>query len=105
MYFYCESAKAEEKGYNFEIKSYSPVNLNLQEIAKHLTVAAETDTGSQPWLNYLQDGLNILSTQSESDFIQPSIETDKLYMSIGQRDLIEVAHPVPPDSQKKLVGI
>ncbi|VEN55881.1 unnamed protein product [Callosobruchus maculatus] len=31
----------------------------------------------------------------------PSAETDKLYMSIGERDLIEVAHPTPQDSSVK----
>lgn len=98
VYFYCESAKQTEKGYDFEIKSYSPANLNLQEIAKQLTAAAESPGyDSRPWVNYFRDGLNILNNQPETDFKQPNAETDKLYMSIGERDLIEVAHPIPLD--------
>lgn len=102
MYFYCESAKVNDKGYDFEIKSYSPVNQNLQDIAYHLATAASAENDvCPPWFNYFRDGLNILGNQPESDFSQPSAETDKLYMSIGERDLIEVAHPVPLDSASK----
>lgn len=72
--------------------------LNLQDIAKQLTVAAESPSNdTHPWVNYFRDGLNILNNQPETDFTQPNTETDKLYMSIGERDLIEVAHPVPQD--------
>lgn len=52
-------------------------------------------------MNYLNDGLNILGGQAEQDFRAPSAETDKLYMSIGERDLIEVAHPSPQDKTVK----
>lgn len=101
VYFYCDSAKATDKGCEFEIKSYAPANQNLQDIARQLT---EVNDGSAPWLKYFEDGLTKLSSQSESDFRQPSADTDKLYMSIGERDLIEVAHPVPQDDTiKRLV--
>ncbi|CAH1111619.1 unnamed protein product [Psylliodes chrysocephalus] len=103
IYFYCESAKSTEKGNEFEIKPYSPSNVKLQEIAMQLKSSTDSDSGSTPpWMNYLRDGLNILgSHQEESDFKMPNSDTDKLYMSIGEKDLIEVAHPIPQDSSRK----
>lgn len=32
--------------------------------------------------------------RTENDFTRPAANTDKLYMNIGNRDVIEVAHPV-----------
>lgn len=102
---YCENAHTTDKGYEYEIKPYSPSNFNLQEIAMQLKSSADQNVSSSPpWLNYLHDGLNILSSQNEPDFKAPSSSTDKLYMSIGERDLIEVAHPMPQDNAiKRLV--
>ncbi|XP_030755765.1 uncharacterized protein LOC115882072 isoform X2 [Sitophilus oryzae] len=106
IYLYCENAEVTDKGYQFEIKNYSPNNYCLQDISSQLKVSADQDeSGTPPWLKYLKEGLNILSSQREPDFNAPSAETDKLYMSIGERDLIEVAHPVPQDGNiKRLEG-
>ncbi|XP_022919928.1 uncharacterized protein [Onthophagus taurus] len=97
IYVYCDAAKQTEKGYEFEIKPYKPANSNLQKIASDLKSSIQNAENEAPWLKYIQNGLNILS-QSEQDFKKPSAETDKLYMSIGERDIIEVAHPVPQDN-------
>lgn len=95
---YCENAKASDKGYDFEVKSYGPNNFVLQDITSRLKSSVSGDNGvTPPWLNYLRDGLNVLSNQDEPDFKPPNADTDKLYMNIGDRDLIEVAHPVPQD--------
>lgn len=111
VYVYCENAKqiTNEKGSIetiFEMKPYKPNNYNLQDIANQLKAAADNSsnegTSSAPWANYLKDGLNILqATTKEPDFKPPSSDTDKLYMSIGERDLIEVAHPEPPSKAQK----
>lgn len=99
---YCESAKTSDKGFEFETKPYSPSNTNLQDIASKLKMSSESDrNATPPWMNYLREGLNILSGQAEQDFRAPSADTDKLYMSIGERDLIEVAHPAPLDKSVK----
>lgn len=45
---------------------------------------------------YLREGLDILTNQTEHDFKSPPPESDKLYMAIGERDVIEVAHPTAP---------
>lgn len=53
---------------------------------------------SPPWQTYLTEGLeNLRSLQSEHDFSAPPPESDKLYMAIGERDVIEVTHPTAPD--------
>lgn len=98
---YCENAKVKDNTFDFETKSYAPQMLNLQEIAKQLKDAADSDPSvTPPWMNYLRDGLNILGS-NESDFNSPSIETDKLFMTIGEKDLIEVSHPMPHDKSVK----
>ncbi|XP_044761930.1 uncharacterized protein LOC123319140 isoform X3 [Coccinella septempunctata] len=98
IYFYCEKALQNEKDCDFEFKSYRPNNLNLQEIAANLKSSADNDTRvSPPWVNYIRDALNILSSSPEPDFRPPSSDTDKLYMNIGNKDIIEVAHPLPQD--------
>ncbi|XP_076162734.1 uncharacterized protein LOC143144322 isoform X2 [Ptiloglossa arizonensis] len=96
IYVYCESAKANEGGdYHFETKEYCPPNLCLQEIAANLNEQSENET-NPPWQVYLKEGLDILSNQTEHDFKAPPPESDKLYMAIGERDVIEVAHPIAP---------
>ncbi|XP_015840503.1 uncharacterized protein LOC657396 isoform X2 [Tribolium castaneum] len=102
VYVYCETAKVSDKGYDFEVKHYRPNNFILQDISSQLKSSDSGDNGTvSPWAKYLKDGLNILSSQIETDFNPPSVETDKLYMTIGERDLIEVAHPVPQDKNIK----
>ncbi|XP_032679387.1 uncharacterized protein LOC116847921 isoform X2 [Odontomachus brunneus] len=103
-YIYCESAKMNENGnYHFETKEYCPPNLGLQEIAASLKKQIEDET-TPPWQTYMNEGLEILKNQSEHDFNAPPPESDKLYMAIGERDVIEVAHPTAPqDSENKRI--
>lgn len=102
IYFYCERAVQNEDKCDFELKSYRPHNLNLQDIAANLKKSADNDSKlSPPWVNYIRDALNILMSSPEPDFRPPNSETDKLYMNIGNKDLIEVAHPLPLDKSVK----
>ncbi|XP_069188466.1 uncharacterized protein [Procambarus clarkii] len=97
IYMYCDSAKTLESGsYEFETKSWGPPDLSLQNIAYQLKQQGEEKEGPTPWLQYMAEGNNKLSAQ-EMDFSRPNEETDKLYMSIGGSDVIEVSHPLPPD--------
>lgn len=96
IYVYCESAKTNENGdYHFETKEYCPPNLCLQEIAANLKHQSENES-NPPWQTYLKEGLDNLTNQTEHDFKSPPPESDKLYMAIGERDVIEVAHPTAP---------
>ncbi|XP_070519498.1 uncharacterized protein [Cardiocondyla obscurior] len=101
-YVYCESAKMNESGnYHFETKEYCPPNLGLQEIAATLKKQAENEA-FPPWQTYMKEGVQNLVNQSEHDFNAPPPESDKLYMAIGERDVIEVSHPTAPqDSMNK----
>lgn len=78
-----------------EFKTYFPVNPCLQGIAKSLEVHAE---GKKPWETYFNEGLTHLKDKIENDFTRPAANTDKLYMNIGNRDVIEVQHPQPQDT-------
>lgn len=78
-----------------ECKKYFPVNPCLQEIAKSLQSHIEA---KKPWETYFNEGLTHLKDKIENDFTRPSANTDKLYMNIGNRDVIEVQHPQPQDT-------
>lgn len=55
------------------------------------------DTANPPWRSFLKSGFENLATQLEHNFTAPPAESDKLYMTIGERDVIEVAHPSAPE--------
>lgn len=78
-----------------EERAYFPLNPSLQEIAKSLQAHTEM---KKPWEEYLNDGLLHLKEKIENDFSRPAQNTDKLYMNIGNRDVIEVQHPQPQDT-------
>ncbi|XP_014616189.1 PREDICTED: uncharacterized protein LOC106793619 isoform X2 [Polistes canadensis] len=106
VYVYCESAKINEKdNYHFETKEYCPPNLGLQEIAVNLRQQSENEI-NPPWQGYLKEGIENLGNQAEHDFKAPPAESDKLYMAIGERDVIEVAHPIAPQdaTNKRMEG-
>uniref|UniRef100_A0A2M4CT26 Winged helix-turn-helix domain-containing protein n=1 Tax=Anopheles darlingi TaxID=43151 RepID=A0A2M4CT26_ANODA len=75
-----------------DVKKYYPKNDDLQAIGRSL-VHSNSDT-RKPWVDYVREGLLHLSGRSENDFSRPDPSTDKLYMNIGNKDVIQVAHPV-----------
>ncbi|XP_055604274.1 uncharacterized protein LOC129752512 isoform X2 [Uranotaenia lowii] len=77
-----------------ELKTYYPVDDCLQTIGKTLH---SNDDGKKPWEVYIKEGLLNLSSRSDNNFDRPAPNTDKLYMNIGNKDVIEVAHPVSQD--------
>ncbi|XP_062536528.1 uncharacterized protein LOC134205358 isoform X4 [Armigeres subalbatus] len=77
-----------------DLKTYYPVDDCLQTIGKSLQV---NDDGKKPWEVYIKEGVANLSNRSDNDFSRPAPNTDKLYMNIGNKDVIEVAHPVDQD--------
>ncbi|BES97826.1 Conserved hypothetical protein [Nesidiocoris tenuis] len=96
-YTYCEHVKdAGDNEYVFEYKSHNPQVPSIQQVAASL-LEQYNGTGDCPWYEYMAEGRAVLEGQNEHDFGRPSSETDKLYMSIGEKDVIEVNHPVAPD--------
>ncbi|XP_049843024.1 uncharacterized protein LOC126293735 isoform X1 [Schistocerca gregaria] len=97
VYVYCENAALSESGgAEFEIKEYCPNNMGLQKIAAQLQAEAES-RDEPPWMQLMREAINSLQSESEHNFSQPPADSDKLYMAIGERDLIEVAHPSPQE--------
>ena len=96
-YIFCENAVSNADGtYKFETKDYYPRDFGLQIIVSKLKAESEREGGTIPWKTYLAEATEIMHADiSETDFSQPSLDSDKLYMPIGQQDIIEVAHPSP----------
>lgn len=77
-----------------ETRKYFPVNSCLQQIAGDLV---HDNRNSRPWEAYYDEGLRSLKEFTDSDFTRPAANTDKLYMHIGNGEVIEVQHPQPAD--------
>ncbi|KAH8397887.1 hypothetical protein KR222_004800 [Zaprionus bogoriensis] len=77
-----------------DVKTYFPVNDSLQQIAESLQANMEV---KRPWEVYLRDAQQTLAQKTESDFGRPDVKTDKLFMNIGNNEVIEVAHPIAAD--------
>ncbi|XP_070506117.1 uncharacterized protein [Chironomus tepperi] len=94
------STETKEKPYCYvysneeELKTYYPVNSCLQDIAKSL----QAQINGKPWETYFEEGLGHLKGKIDNDYSRPAANTDKLYMNIGNRDVIEVQHPLPQDT-------
>lgn len=96
-YTYCENVKNSPDGEcTFEYKSHSPASTIIQDIAAKLKEQYDLN-GDTLWYDYMKEGLSVLCNQNEHEFTRPSVDTDKLYMAIGEKDVIEVAHPQPQD--------
>lgn len=92
-YCYVYSGSTNNNGPS-EVKRYYPTDDCLQTIGRTIV---QNDDGKKPWLQYVQEGLQQLSGRSghaEHDFARPAPNTDKLYMNIGNKNVIEVAHPI-----------
>ncbi|KAL7743381.1 hypothetical protein ACLKA6_008356 [Drosophila palustris] len=77
-----------------DVKTYFPINDSLQQIAESLQANMEL---KRPWETYLNDAQQTLAQKTESDFGRPDAKTDKLFMNIGNNEVIEVAHPIAAD--------
>lgn len=92
VYLYCDKAVEKETGgIEFETRGWIPSSLILQEIACQLQAEGEDE-----WAQAAEEGMQILSEVDAADFARPPATSDKLYMAIGEKDVIEVAHPAAP---------
>lgn len=120
IYIYCNSATSPSDNpdnpdaatappvstetYTFDTKSYAPAMLYLQDIASRVRDATESSEGPPPWFNYINEALTALGDTPEQSFYAPAADTDKLYMNIGEGEMIEVAHPVETGAVKRFEG-
>lgn len=96
VYLYCEGVKSNvDDEYlspeHFSIKTWCPPSLDLQKISLNLWQKG-MNVRERPWEHYIEHSVKQLR---ESSFRRPSSETDKLYVSIGGEELMEVGHPQP----------
>ena len=109
IYQFCESVQEKPNGeIQFETKSWCPVDLAIQDIQSGLS---DKFLDEIPWTQYYNHGLEVLceghEVEENSDglgfvdqgWLRPDSETDKLYMSMGGGDVIEVGHPTPCDGK------
>ncbi|XP_067143243.1 uncharacterized protein [Centruroides vittatus] len=104
IYIYCENIKNSPEGNEsssnspekHSIKTWCPPCFELQMIAQQLWNQGLINPDNRPWENYIKEGLKSLQGQ-EAVFSRPPPDSDKLYMSIGGKDVIEVGHPQPPE--------
>jgi len=94
IYQYCQAAEVRETGEAvFETKSWCPPELSLQLLGEQLQQEAEASSPSTCWESNFNSALNEL--EQASTWHRPPPASDKLFMSIGGGDLIEVGHPTP----------
>lgn len=94
VYLYCDKAMEKESGgLEFETRGYVPTSLVLQDIAADIQ-----EDGEEEWIQAAEEGMQILGDAEGVDFTRPPQSSDKLFMAIGEKDVIEVAHPAPPES-------
>lgn len=71
---------------------WRPVKLDLQELAQRLWFQGLNNAKHRIWDYYIDEGIKALQEQ-DVDASRPTADTDKLFMSIGSNDTIEVNHP------------
>ncbi|OTF77999.1 UDP Phosphorylase-like protein [Euroglyphus maynei] len=81
---------------SFNYRFWCPLSLELQDIARQIYHESQDDVGGEPsWERYIEEARHRLQESDDLEFIRPAENTDKLYMSIGTNDVIEMAHPEP----------
>jgi len=94
IYQYCQAAEVRETGEAvFETKSWCPPELSLQLLGEQLQQEAQASSPSTCWETNFNSALDEL--EQASTWQRPPPASDKLFMSIGGGDLIEVGHPTP----------
>lgn len=99
-----EEAKTATKQLEYEdchFRLWRPTSLDLQELTIRLWTQGLLTPKYRIWEYYIEQGVKLLK-QQDIDASRPKPETDKLYMSIGQKDTIEVNHPEAAEDEMDL---
>ncbi|KAG9509244.1 hypothetical protein GZH46_02246, partial [Fragariocoptes setiger] len=84
----------EEKREQYQCRLWCPPSLILQKLAKQIWNDGLEDPQLRTWEQYIDEGTELLKHQ-DIFCAKPTKEADKLHMSIGPKDVIEVNHPEP----------
>lgn len=97
IYYYCDKILQDKKGeVQYQLKTWAPRDLELQRIADKLKETLQVDPSYAPWEQFIAEGQELLASQ-EQDYTRPPRSSDRLYMGIGEGQVIEVQHPENPD--------
>ncbi|XP_074652228.1 uncharacterized protein LOC141906767 isoform X2 [Tubulanus polymorphus] len=100
MYVFCDSVHQKQESGELVYKNryWKPLDATLQNIVAELSAESEANPDQRPWDDFIIEGQKELDEQ-QADFTRPPANTDRLFMSIGGSEVIEVAHPAcPPDA-------
>ncbi|CAB4066442.1 unnamed protein product [Lepeophtheirus salmonis] len=104
IYEYCQDVQLSNDGSaKFESRSWCPLSLGLQSIAQKLQDKWSSNYNEADWKSAFKSAMLELGDKEKSDGgwqRPPDPETDKLYMSVGEGNLIEVGHPVPLNNEE-----
>lgn len=71
---------------------WRPARLDLLELSERIWLNGLEKPQNRIWEYYIDEGIKILR-QQDIEAARPTADTDKLFMSIGLKDTIEVSHP------------
>ena len=86
------------------LKGWSPRDNILLETVKMLIERHNANYRSPPWEAYISQGAYLLHDQLVK-FNRPPLDTDRLFMSLGDSGMIEMEHPHAPDETDSHSGI
>ncbi|XP_025078923.1 uncharacterized protein LOC112555000 isoform X3 [Pomacea canaliculata] len=105
MYYHCDKITQDKTGETeFSLKTWAPRDFQLQRIVERFQDLRSANPDFAPWEPYIEEGRELLRGQ-EANFSRPAPETDRLYMSIGDNQVIEVQHPEPPDGSVRRTDV
>ncbi|KAL8608000.1 hypothetical protein ACOMHN_023816 [Nucella lapillus] len=97
IYYHCDKILQDKDGsINYQLKTWAPRDLELQRLVERVKDMREANPEYAPWEQYMQEGQELLKTQ-EANYERPPTASDRLYMNIGDNQVIEVQHPEAPD--------
>lgn len=97
FYYHVDRILQDKEGnIQYKMRTWSPRDLSLQRVAEKIEENCTRKPEKAPWERYIHEGQTLLEKQ-EADFNRPPKESDRLYMSIGEENVIEVQHPDRPE--------
>ncbi|RUS74421.1 hypothetical protein EGW08_017815 [Elysia chlorotica] len=97
LYYYCDKITQDKTGeIHYQLKTWAPRDLELQHVVNKLRDTLQVEPSYAPWEQYIREGQELLQSQ-EQDYTRPPRANDRLYMGIGEGQVIEVQHPESPD--------
>ncbi|KAI8767446.1 hypothetical protein BgiBS90_029594, partial [Biomphalaria glabrata] len=108
IYYYCDKITQDKQGETqYQLKTWAPRDLELQKLVEKVKEKLQVDPSFSPWEQYIAEGQDLLASQ-EQDYTRPPRSSDRLYMGIGEGQVIEVQHPenptgVPTDTERPVI--